>query len=135
MNSMSHTSATFTGVPGHTYVFFSIARDASGISEPMKTTADIVVTNSTQAAQFASTTTSAISVNGNSATFSGQGNLNGQAGYNFTVTAKDGGGAGLDLDTVSIAITGPNNFSYTAEGTIAGGDIVVIDAQRDCRPR
>jgi hypothetical protein len=38
------TSATFTGVPGHTYGFFSIATDAAGNKEPMKTTADFVVT-------------------------------------------------------------------------------------------
>ena len=36
------TSAPFTGVPGHTYGFFSIATDASGIKEPMKTKADVV---------------------------------------------------------------------------------------------
>jgi hypothetical protein len=79
----------------------------------------------TQTVQFASTTTSQISVNGNIATFSGQGKLNGVAGYNFTVTAKDGGGVGSGLDTVSITITGPNNYSYSANGTVAGGDIVV----------
>jgi len=37
------TSAPFTGVPGHTYGFFSIATDASGIKEPMKTRADVVI--------------------------------------------------------------------------------------------
>ena len=80
---------------------------------------------STQTVQFVSTTTSQIVVNGNTATFSGQGKLNGIAGYNFAVTAKDGGGIGSGLDTVSISITGPNNYSYAANGTIAGGDIVV----------
>jgi Tol biopolymer transport system component len=29
------------------------------------------------------------------------------------------------LDTVSITITGPTAYSYSANGTIAGGDIVV----------
>ena len=72
-----------------------------------------------------STTTSQIAVNGNTATFSGQGTLNGQAGYSFAVVAKDGGPAGSGLDMVSITITGPNNYSYAASGTIAGGDIVV----------
>ena len=37
------TSATFHGVAGHTYGFFSIATDAAGNKEPMKTTADFVV--------------------------------------------------------------------------------------------
>jgi hypothetical protein len=36
------TSAPFTGVPGHTYGFFSIATDAAGNKEPMKTSADVV---------------------------------------------------------------------------------------------
>jgi hypothetical protein len=167
LTATTATSAPFTGVSGHTYGFFSVATDAVGITEAMKTAADVVVTigatpptilcsgcyfltngaratlafkvgvtgsgstfafnfrNSTQAGQFSSTTTSQISVNGNSATFSGQGNLNGQTGYSFTVTATDGGGAGSGMDTVSIAITGPNNFSYSAAGTMAGGDIVV----------
>jgi hypothetical protein len=80
---------------------------------------------STQTVQFASTSTSQIAVNGKTATFSGQGTLNGKAGYSFAVTAKDGGAAGSGLDTVSITITGPNNYSYSANGSIAGGDIVV----------
>jgi hypothetical protein len=163
----SATAATFTAVPGHTYGFFSIAMNAAGITEPMKTTADVVVTigptaptivctgcyfliegtratlafnvsvagsgstvsfnfrNSTQAVQFGSTTTSQISVNGNFATFSGQGTLNGQTGYSFTMMARDGGAPGSGMDTVSVAITGPNNFSFSAAGTMAGGDIVV----------
>jgi hypothetical protein len=37
------TSATFTGVPGHTYGLFSIATDAGGNREPVKTRAEIVV--------------------------------------------------------------------------------------------
>jgi RHS repeat-associated protein len=77
------------------------------------------------AVQFISTTTSRIAVNSNGATFSGQGTLNGQAGYNFAVTAKDGGSAGSGLDTASITITGPNGYTYSASGAIAGGDIVV----------
>lgn len=38
------TSATFSGVAGHTYGFFSIATDAAGNKEPMKNRADFVVT-------------------------------------------------------------------------------------------
>ena len=79
----------------------------------------------TQTVQFSSTVTTAISVNGNVATFSGQGTMNSQPGYNFTVTATDGGGPGSGLDSVSIAITGPNNFSHSKNGTILGGDIIV----------
>lgn len=160
------TSATFTGLPGHSYGFYSIATDAAGHRESPKTVPDIVVTigatpptilcsgcyflingaratlafnvtapgsgstfvfnfrNSTQTVQFASTTISQIAVNGGIATFSGQGKVNGQTGYNFTVTATDGGGAGSGLDTLAIAITGPSNYSFSATGTIAGGDIV-----------
>jgi pimeloyl-ACP methyl ester carboxylesterase len=75
--------------------------------------------------QFASTQTLQISVAGNAATFSGQGMLNGQPGYTFVVVAKDVGPAGSGLDTVSVTITGPNNYSYSANSRIAGGDIVV----------
>ena len=81
--------------------------------------------NATQTVQFVSTRTSQISVSGKTATFAGQGTLNGQSGYNFTVNAKDGGVAGSSLDTVSIAVTGPNSYSYTVNGTIVGGDVVV----------
>ena len=38
------TSATFTGQAQHTYGFFSVATDASGNKEPMKASADFVVT-------------------------------------------------------------------------------------------
>ena len=38
------TSAPFTGVAGHSYGFFSIATDASGAREPMKTRADVTIT-------------------------------------------------------------------------------------------
>jgi hypothetical protein len=38
------TSVNFKGMPGHTYGFFSIATDAGGNREPMKTRAEIVVT-------------------------------------------------------------------------------------------
>lgn len=78
-----------------------------------------------QTVQFVGTTISQFSVNGNTVTFTGQGNLNGQTGYNFTVTATDGGSIGSGLDTVSFSITGPDSYSYSARGTIFGGDIVV----------
>ena len=81
--------------------------------------------SSTLNVQFASTNTLQISVNGSTATFSGQGTLNGQTGYAFAVVAKDGGGVGSGLDTISLTITGPNNYSYTANASVVGGDIVV----------
>ena len=87
--------------------------------------------SSTQAVQFISSSTSQIAVNGNTATFSGQGNLNGQSGYSFVVTATDGGGVGSGLDTVAILITGPNNYSYLVNGTVVGGDIVVKQKEED----
>jgi hypothetical protein len=81
--------------------------------------------SSSQTVQFVSTVTSQIAVSGNTATFSGQGTLNGQGGYTFAVTSTDGGPAGSGLDLVSIAITGPNGYSYTANGTVVGGDVIV----------
>jgi sugar lactone lactonase YvrE/pimeloyl-ACP methyl ester carboxylesterase len=81
--------------------------------------------NSTQTVQFISTTTTQVSVLSKTAHFSGQGTLNGKAGYSFSVTTTDGGSAGSGLDSVSISITGPNNYSYTAGSSISGGDIIV----------
>ncbi|HEY3453328.1 MAG TPA: SBBP repeat-containing protein, partial [Bryobacteraceae bacterium] len=43
LTATTATSAPFTGVPGHTYGFFSIATDAAGNKEPMKTRADFTV--------------------------------------------------------------------------------------------
>ena len=43
LTATTATSAPFTGVPGHTYGFFSIATDAAGNKEPMKTRADFAV--------------------------------------------------------------------------------------------
>ena len=79
----------------------------------------------TENVQFVSTTTSQISVNDNTGTFSGQGTLNGKAGYTFAVSTNDGGSVGSGLDTIAIRITGPNNYAYTASGTIIGGDVIV----------
>jgi Beta-propeller repeat len=161
----SATSATFTGMTGHTYGFFSIATDTAGNTEPIKTAPDAVVAvgppaitctgcmfmtngsraalafnvstkgsgstftfnngNATQPVRFASSSISQISVTGSFATFSGEGAVNGQAGYTFTVSATDGGGAGSGLDTVLVQLSGPNNFTYNAPATIAGGDVVV----------
>jgi hypothetical protein len=44
LTATTATSAPFTGVPGHSYGFFSIATDAVGNKEPMKTRADFVAT-------------------------------------------------------------------------------------------
>jgi hypothetical protein len=79
--------------------------------------------SSSQPVKFASSDVSKISVTGSFATFSGDGSLNGQAGYTFTVSATDG--AGVGSDTVLVQIAGPNNFAYNAPATITGGDIVV----------
>lgn len=81
--------------------------------------------SSSQAIQFVSTATSQIAVSGTTATFSGQGTLNGKSGYSFAVTTTDGGAAGSGLDTCSITITGPGNYSYIVNATVVGGDVVV----------
>ena len=80
---------------------------------------------SSQTVQFVSTAISKVSVDGQTATFSGEGTLNGLTGYNFAITAKDGGGPGTGLDEISIAITGPGKFLYSVKAAIMGGDIVV----------
>jgi hypothetical protein len=81
--------------------------------------------SATQTVQFSSTSVATVSVAANTATLAGQGKLNGQTGYSFTVIAKDGGAVGSGLDTVSITIIGPSGYSYSSSGVIAGGDIVV----------
>jgi hypothetical protein len=81
--------------------------------------------SSSQAVQFVSTTVSEIALSGSTARFSGSGTLNGTSGYSFAVSATDGGAAGSGLDTVSITITGPNNYFYFTNGTVTGGDVVV----------
>ncbi len=43
MTATTTTFATFQGVPGHTYRFFSVAADADGNREPMKTRPEITV--------------------------------------------------------------------------------------------
>lgn len=166
LTNTTSMSATFNGVLGHTYDFYSIARDLVGNVENAKSIAEATTTisavpsiqctgcyfvinslratlafnvavlgststftynyrSSAQTVQFLSTTTSQISVIGNTATFSGQGKLNGQTGYSFTVTAKDGGAAGSGQDTAIVTITGPNNYSYSVNAAIAGGDIAI----------
>jgi len=49
--------------------------------------------------------------------------LNNQPGYNCTVGMFDGGTPGVNKDSFSIEITGPNDYFYRSSGTISGGDI------------
>jgi len=79
--------------------------------------------SSTESVQFVSTLISRFSVLDDIASFSGEGTLNGQSGFSFAVVAAAGGALGAG--TVSINIIGPNNYSYAANGTLAGGGIVV----------
>ena len=81
--------------------------------------------NTAHTVQFAATDITSVSVTGNFATFSGDGTVNGSAGYRFTVSATDAGGPGSGKDTVLVQISGPNNFTYNAPATITRGDIVV----------
>ena len=105
------TRATFT---------FNVSTPGSGSTFTFNTR------NANEPLQFVSTGVSQISATVSGfATFSGEGTLNGQPGYTFTVGAMDGGGPGSGVDTVLIQIFGPNNFTYNAPATIAGGDIVV----------
>lgn len=81
--------------------------------------------NTAQPLQFAATDITSVSVTGSFATFSGDGTVNGNAGYRFTVSATDAGGPGSGKDTVLVQISGLNNFTYNAPATITGGDIVI----------
>jgi hypothetical protein len=75
--------------------------------------------------QFAATDITKTSVNGDFATISGDGKLNGTPGYTFTVSATDAGGPGSGMDSVLIQLFGPNNFSFNAPANVTGGDVVV----------
>jgi hypothetical protein len=164
------TAVWTSGRKGHTLGYFSIATDAAGNREPMKTAPDsvtrigppppvtITCTNcsfqngnfkatfalnvttgnstgtftfnngdSSNPLQFAATDITKTSVNGDFATISGDGKLNGTPGYTFTVSATDGGGPGSGMDSVLIQLFGPNNFSFNAPANVTGGDIQLQD--------
>jgi len=81
--------------------------------------------SSIQSVQLISSKITQITISGNTATFSGQGAVNGQLGYNFTVSTTDGGPAGSGLDTIVIQITGPNGYTYSINSFVIGGDVIV----------
>ena len=59
-----------------------------------------------------------------SVTFSGIGNFDGEAGYNFTVTATDQGQPGVGKDTFLLTVTdSSNNVVFSESGTLNAGDI------------
>jgi hypothetical protein len=70
-----------------------------------------------------------LSSSGNTATWSGTGDWNGQPGYTFTISVVDNGSSGSKkLDTISITITSPTNaVVYTTGGAqvLKGGNVTV----------
>jgi serine protease AprX len=66
-------------------------------------------------------------VEGTTAVFSGPATVNGLAGYRYEVTVTDNGEPGR-TDTFKIVLTQPGNltYSYSASGTLGGGNIQVL---------
>jgi hypothetical protein len=77
-----------------------------------------------------SVTLDTLQIDGGTATFTGQGRVNGRSGYSFTVVVSDSGEPGRGADTFSIIIEGPDGFSYDSnllnlnDGVIEGGNIL-----------
>lgn len=62
---------------------------------------------------------------GTKASFIGTAKVNGTSGYNFTVDVEDNGEPGKDVDKFAISIMGPEDFEYSASGTLKGGNIQI----------
>jgi hypothetical protein len=96
-------SATFTGVLGHTYGFYSIARDLVGNVEPTKTTADTTTTISTDAIPPTTVAAAAPAPNAN-----GWNNSN----VTIALTATDNPG-GSGVQQISFSATGAQPIAST----------------------
>jgi hypothetical protein len=97
------TSATFTGVLGHTYRFYSIARDLVGNVETPKTTADTTTTISTDAIPPTTVATAAPTANAN-----GWNNSN----VTIALTASDNSG-GSGVQQITFNATGAQPIAST----------------------
>lgn len=62
---------------------------------------------------------------GNTRTFSGQSTVNGQSSFSFTVTIVDNGEPGAGNDHFAISLSNPSGYSYSASGTLGGGNLEI----------
>ena len=103
--AVSVTSATYTGQPGHTYGFYSIATDMVGNTQAPKSSADATTTVSTSAPPFTLAPTSAnIGVSGGSGT--------------ITVTAPSSTASWTAVDNTPAWITLTGAAGGTGSGTV-----------------
>ena len=64
---------------------------------------------------------SVLTINGNTATFSGTATVNGSGSFDFTVTVQDNGKPGKGNDTFGISLSN----GYSNSGTLTGGNIKI----------
>lgn len=72
-----------------------------------------------------STEITSLVINGNTATYTGTAKVNGESGFDFTVTVTDNGEPGnapKGSDTYAISIP---DIGYSVEGTLGGGNIQI----------
>ena len=109
LTATTATSGRYVGDYGHTYGFYSIARDLAGNIETLKTAADV----STQIVSVATTTTTTITSSTQNA------NLNSLVTFTATVVAASGSPTGtvIFLDGATVLGSGTLNASGTGTGT------------------
>ncbi|HLJ45818.1 MAG TPA: SBBP repeat-containing protein [Bryobacteraceae bacterium] len=124
-SGVTATSATFTGQPGHTYGFYSIATDSAGNVQPAKTFADATTTISSTASPFGLS-----SLSTNVGAGGGMGTVTvtaPSAGAAWTATSNNpdwitvtAGATGTGNGTVSYSVAPNYNISRVGSITIAG---------------
>lgn len=78
----------------------------------------------TQTVYMNSTQISSITLSAeNAVVIQGDSKVNNQEGYSFTAVVTDSASPGGGSDRFSTEITGPNNYSFSASGTLGGGDL------------
>ena len=86
-----------------------------------------------QTVQFASAVTSEISISGDTATFSGQGMLNGQAGYSFSVTATDLGGPDREWTGWQLPSPAPTDIlTALVRRSLAAMSLCIRERREEC---
>jgi hypothetical protein len=69
----------------------------------------------------------------NNATFTGTARVDNVSGCTFEAYVEDNGEPGKDKDIFAINITGPDGFTYSAKGTLTGGNIQLHNSSGNIR--
>ena len=75
---------------------------------------------------FVATSVDSVTFNGAAVLFRGEGRWNGQAGFRYEVQAADNGNPGRNHDAVRIMLTAPTGSVATAEGSLGGGNVILM---------